>query len=95
MIIDRRTFILISAPFIATAAALYVVPSRLPGASSLQLAGGKRDIRNIAFKIHGWDRHDDSACDGSRTSLSRPVAGDSNADEIFISINQSWRATWR
>jgi len=95
MIIDRRTFIQISAPFIATAAALAILPSQLPGVSSPQLASGKHDMKHLAFKIHGWDQRDDIARDSSRTSLAGLVAGDSNSDEVFISINQSWRTAWR
>lgn len=95
MIIDRRTFIQISAPLVATAAALAILPSRLPGASSAQLASRKQDVKHIEFKIHGWDRHDDSACNGTEPSLAGPEKGDSNSDEVFISINQSWRTAWR
>ena len=95
MIIDRRTFILISAPLVAAAAAVTILPSGIAGASSPQLAGGKQNSRNIAFKIHGWDRRDDSACGGSQASLAGRVTGDPDADDIFISINQSWRTAWR
>lgn len=95
MILDRRTFLLISAPFVATAAALAILPARLPGASSPQLAGGNKDMKNPAFKIYGWDRRDESAGDGSKTSSTDSAKGDSNRDEIFIRINQSWRTTWR
>jgi hypothetical protein len=95
VIIDRRTFIQISAPFVATAAALAILPARLPGASSPQLAGGNQDMKHPAFKIYGWDRRDESAGDGSKTSPADSVRGDSNRDEIFISINQSWRIAWR
>jgi len=94
MIIDRRTFILISAPFFATAAALAILPSRLPGASSPQL-GCTKDIRNVAFKVHGWDQRDDSAADSSKIALAGPGTDDPYSDEVFISINQSWRTAWR
>jgi hypothetical protein len=95
MIIDRRTFIQISAPVVATAAALAIFPSQLPGASSPQLAVGKQDVKHLAFKIHGWDRHDDGACDSSKPSPAGPVTDDPNSDDVFISINQSWRTAWR
>jgi hypothetical protein len=78
MLIDRRTFIQISAPLVATAAALTILPSRLPGAPSPQLADGAQDIKHPALKIHGWNRPDDGA-----------------GEEVFISINQSWRTAWR
>lgn len=95
MIIDRRTFIQISVPLVATAAAVTFLPSGIAGASSSQLAGGKQDQKHPTFKIHGWDRRDDSAGGGSEASLAGSVTGDPNSDEIFISINQSWRAAWR
>jgi hypothetical protein len=95
MIIDRRTFVLISAPLVATAAAVSILPLGMAGASSSEVVCGKQRSRNIAFKIHGWDRRDDSACGGSKASLAGRVIGDPNGDEIFISINQSWRAAWR
>ena len=65
MIIDRRTFIQISVPLVATAAAVTFLPSGIAGASSSQLAGGKQDQKHPTFKIHGWDRRDDSAGDSS------------------------------
>ena len=95
MIIDRRTFILISAPLVAAAAAITILPSGIAGTSSSELTGGKQNSRNIAFRIHGWDRCDDSACGGSQASLAGRVLGDPNSDDIFISINQSWRTAWR
>jgi hypothetical protein len=95
VIIGRRTFIQISAPFVATAAALAMLPSRLLGVSSSQLAGGKQDIWNIAFRIHGWDRRDESAGNDSKTSPAGSVTGGSDSDEVFFSINQSWRTAWR
>jgi hypothetical protein len=95
MIIDRRTFILISAPLVATAAATSILPLGMASASSSELAGGKEDLKHPAFKIHGWDRHDQSAGDSSKASLAGSVTGDQNSDEIFISINQSWRTAWR
>ncbi|MGA7842065.1 MAG: hypothetical protein WCA34_14170 [Candidatus Acidiferrales bacterium] len=95
MIIDRRTFIQISAPFVATGAALAILPSQLRGASSPYSAVGKQDMKHLAFKIREWDRRNDSARDSSKASLVGSVTDDSNGDEIFISINQSWRTAWR
>jgi hypothetical protein len=95
MIIDRRTFILISAPLVATAAAFTILPLGVARASSSELAGGKEDLKHPAFKIHGWDRRDAGAFGGSKASPAGPVTADPNCDEVFISINQSWRAAWR
>jgi hypothetical protein len=95
MMIDRRTFILIGAPLVATAAAVAILPLGIASASSSEVAGGRQNSRNIALKIHGWDRRDESARRGSKASRAGRVTGDPNSDEIFISINQSWRAAWR
>jgi hypothetical protein len=95
MMIDRRTFILISAPLVAAAAAVSIRPLGIAGASPSEVACGKQNSKNIAFKIHGWDRRDESARGGSNASVAGRVMGDRNSDEIFISINQSWRAAWR
>ena len=95
MIIDRRTFIQISVPLVATAAAVTFLPSGIAGASSSQLAGGKQDQKHPTFKIHGWDRRDDSARNSSTISSAGSMTGDQNSDDIFISINQSWRTAWR
>jgi|HubBroStandDraft_5_1064220.scaffolds.fasta_scaffold374480_2 hypothetical protein len=95
MIIDRRTFILISAPLVATAAAFTILPAGMAGASSSELAGGDQNRRNITLKIHGWDRRDPGASNGSKPSPAGLVTADPNCDEVFISINQSWRAAWR
>ena len=95
MIIDRRTFIQISVPLVATAAAVTFLPSGIAGASSSQLAGGKQDQKHPTFKIHGWDRHDESARNSSTISSAGSMTGDQNSDDIFISINQSWRTAWR
>jgi hypothetical protein len=95
MIIDRRAFIQVSVQFVATAAALATLPVRLPSASSRQLACGNQDMQHPAFKIHGWDCRDESTGDGSKTSPTASVKADSSRNEIFISINQSWRTAWR
>ena len=80
MMIDRRTFIIQGATLLATAPALAVV---LPGSSAAQtplMTGAGTDETSILFKIDGWD-----ACD----------AEVSTGNEVWLRINQSWRAAWR
>jgi hypothetical protein len=55
MIVDRRTFILISAPFVAAAATLPMFPSALPGTAPSRLGADRKDIQGVVFKIAGWD----------------------------------------
>jgi hypothetical protein len=95
MIVDRRTFILVSAPFVAAASALTIFPTRLPGTAPSQLAAGGKDSQNVVFKIAGWDRCADVDGDCLRTSSSGPMASNTMDDEIFISVNRSWRTAWR
>ena len=95
MIVDRRTFILVSAPSVAAASALMSFPSLLAGASPSQLPAVTADAKGVVFKIAGWDRCAEVAEDCLRTSSAGLMASNTIGDEIFISINQSWRTAWR
>jgi hypothetical protein len=95
MMIDRRTFILATTPLVAATSALLMFPSLLPGSVSSPLVASETNINRVVFKINGWDSRDDSGSRGSKTSLTGPVRGDSNSDEVVISINQAWRTAWR
>lgn len=95
MIVDRRTFIIVSAPFVAAASALASFPLLLPGASPSQLPTVTNDVEGAVFKIAGWDRCTDVAGDCLKTSSADLMASNPIGDEIFIRINQSWRTAWR
>jgi hypothetical protein len=95
VIVNRRTFILVSAPFVAAASALASFPSLLPGAAPPQLAADGKDVQGAVFKIAGWDRCADIAGDCFGTSSAGIMASNSIGDEVFITINQSWRTAWR
>ncbi len=95
MIVDRRTFILVSAPFVAVASAFASFPSLLPGAAPSHLPAVTDDGKGVVFKIAGWDRCAEIAGDCLTTSSVGLVASNTMGDEIFISINQSWRSAWR
>ena len=56
MIVDRRTFIRVSAPFVAAASALASFPSVLPGVAPSSLPAVIDDVPGVVFKIAGWDR---------------------------------------
>jgi hypothetical protein len=80
MMIDRRTFIIQGATLLAAAPALAV---SLPGSSTAQtplVTGAGAEENSILFKIDGWDH-----CE----------AEVSNGNEVWLRINQSWRAAWR
>ncbi len=85
MTIDRRTFIQRTAVLAAipTLAALYPIASiaeaPVPPVLSPQAAGTTAGDL-VVLKVGGWDQ-----CGGKV----------SNGNEVLISINQSWRATWR
>jgi hypothetical protein len=95
MIVDRRTFIIASAPFVAGASTLAIFPSLLSGAAPSHLPAVTHDVEGAVFKIVGWDGCADVAGDYLRTSSAGLMASNSNRDEIFISINRSWRTSWR
>jgi len=95
VIVDRRTFIRVSAPIVAAASALASFPSLLPGTAPSQLAVGGNDAEGVVFKIAGWDRCAEVGGDCLRPSVASLMAGTTMGDEIFISVNQSWRTAWR
>jgi hypothetical protein len=95
MIVDRRTFLIASAPFVAAASTLAIFPSLLPGAEPSLLPAVTDDGKGVVFKIAGWDRCADVAGDRLRTSSAGLMASNSIGDEIFISVNRSWRTSWR
>lgn len=92
MIPGRRTFILgtalvATAPVLAKALSLLSTvrshTSLLPESLSPQSPASETDVSCLAFKIDGWDRCGDIATD------------DAAGDQVWISINRSWRAAWR
>jgi len=95
VIVDRRTFIRVSAPLVAAASALASFPSLLDGASPSHPPAVTDDGKGVVFKIAGWDGCADVAGDCLGTSSAGLTASHTMGDEIFISINQSWRTAWR
>jgi hypothetical protein len=95
MIVNRRTFILVSAPFVAAASALASFPSLLPDAAPSHLPAVTDDGKGVVIKIAGWDRCAEVEGDCLKTSSGGHMASNTMGDEIFISINQSWRTAWR
>jgi len=95
MIVDRRTFIIASAPFVAAASTLASFPSLLAGASPSHLPAVTNDGKGVVIKIAGWDRCAEVEGDCLRPSSAGLMASNTMGDEIFISINQSWRTAWR
>ena len=56
---------------------------------------GRDDINRVALRINGWEYYDEIAID--RSKLPSPDSEQLTLpdDEVWIGINQSWRATWR
>jgi hypothetical protein len=103
MLIGRRTFILGTTLFAAASGLAKLlslsstaqsnaslVPDRLPS----QPAGGA-DVNCLRFKIDGWDRCDGIAIDGARAVSADPITHIPPDEQLWISINQSWRTAWR
>ena len=105
MIIGRRIFIQGTAALVATAPALANLlslsstaqshASPLPGPLLPQLAGDGTNMNRVLFKIDGWDRCEDIAIDGATIGSADPVTHGPVREQVFISINQSWRTAWR
>jgi len=104
MIIGRRAFVRNTA-LVGAASALAnllslssIVISHaalLPGSLSPQLDTGGADVNSVVFKIAGWNRCGGIATHGSTTSSSDPATNIAQVDQVWISINQSWRTAWR
>jgi hypothetical protein len=82
--INRRTF-LQNVAFVASAPALtnlFLISSTAQSPASESVATSKPQPpgKNAVFKIHGWDRQGGS---------------ESQDNQVWISINDSWRTAWR
>jgi hypothetical protein len=80
MMIDRRTFIVQGATLLAIAPAFGGMLPRSSMAETPSITKAGADENSTVFKIHGWDAWD---------------AESSNGNEVWLRINQSWRAAWR
>jgi hypothetical protein len=88
MSMSRRTFIL-STGLVAAVPAFASVLTTLPNAGLSVLPSAGRSQSNLPateaagydlpFRINGWEPREEMAAD----------------ERMWISINQSWRATWR
>jgi hypothetical protein len=95
MIVDRRAFILVSAPFVAVASALASFPLLLRDSAPSPLPAVADDVNGVVFRVDGWHRCTEVAGEYSKTSSAGLMASQTMGDEIFISINRSWRTAWR
>ena len=100
--IDRRTFLrdmalVASAPAFTNlllSSTAQSPASMLPGALQPRPAGG-REMTDVVFKIHNWDRYEDVAINPSKMLPTKPLSNDTKSAQIWISLNQSWRSAWR
>jgi hypothetical protein len=103
MTIGRRTFLRHSAlvgalSALASFLSLSSIVSHaelLPGSSSQQPDEVGTDSNSVEFKIDGWSRGDRVATDGSTKSSSDPATKVTPDNQVWLSINQSWRTAWR
>jgi hypothetical protein len=104
MKIDRRRFIQDTAAAGSIPALTYFMlpfSGALARASLLsdplaeQLPGGGIGGNDLMFKIYGWQRDDLAAFDRPENT-SAGAGSDASPDQpVWISVSQSWRATWR
>ena len=99
MLIDRRSFMQ-AAALVAVGDLLspswnvrgYASPISNPVPTQTALDGTST---NHVFKVDGWNPREHLPVERSEMSTSYPVVGDLAGDEVFIRINQAWRAAWR
>jgi hypothetical protein len=86
MRINRRTFILgTGLAAAAPAFADLLVFARAYTALPPEPKPSPADADGLVFRIDGWSARDDVTPDGAAQ----------RSDEVWISINQSWRTSWR
>ena len=78
--IDRRSFIIQGATLLATAPTLADALTRSSPTRTSHITEAGPDENSTVFKINGWEHYGGEA---------------SNGNEVWLTINQSWRATWR
>ena len=92
MKIARRTFLVAAGVFAASPVLANLLASAsdtgtrtLPLSAPLPPLADAADQTDLVFKIDGWNVRDPLSIDRV------PAAG----DEVWISVNQSWRTAWR
>ena len=80
MPIDRRTFIVQGSTLLAITPCLGIFAPGSSTAQSPRVISSETHEKSTRFKIDGWD-----TCDVDLA----------NADVVWLSLNQSWRAAWR
>jgi hypothetical protein len=103
MTIGRRTFLRHSAlvgalSALASFLSLSSIVSHaelLPASSSPEPDEVGTDSNSVEFKIDGWNRGDSVASAGPTTCSSDPTTKVTPDNQVWLSINQSWRTAWR
>jgi hypothetical protein len=100
MIVGRRAFILGTAFVAVTPAFAKLEPTLFTAQSHAsplpsQLAADEANMECAPFKICEWDRCDDTAIDATTIGSSDPMIHGPAGEQLWISVNQSWRTAWR
>jgi hypothetical protein len=66
-----------------------------PDQSSPRLRAGGTDVTGVAFKIDGWESYGDVATGNRQVTSIDSATPATPAQEVWISVNNSWRAAWR
>jgi hypothetical protein len=80
MTIDRRTFMVQGATLLATTGYVGILVQGSPIGQSQRVVGSETNEKSARFKIDGWE-----ICE----------AGVANANDVWLTVNRSWRAAWR
>ena len=103
MNMSRRTFIL-STGLVAVAPSIASELTKSPNAGlsgTAQLAGLRSDPpvtgsagNDLLFRIDGWEPREEMAMDAAQSAWADKAIQRPADEPLWISINQSWRATW-
>jgi hypothetical protein len=80
MAIDRRTFIVQGATLLATTPCVEIFVLGSSTAQSSGVISFETNEKLTQFKVDGWDTWDPDVA---------------NTDDVWLRLNQSWRAAWR
>ena len=53
------------------------------------------DVTGVAFKIDGWESYGDGVTGNPQVAVIGSAPPATPAQEVWISVNSSWRAVWR
>ncbi len=99
MAMDRRAFIqgaaiVAAAPFVADLMAL-TASLQSNATEVMHRPSAEMDPRPIELRIQGWHGNHYTVPAPEATTATETMRSDSEIDEVLVSVNRAWRASWR